>query len=194
MDFTAFRNRVRGMMMQPEATFLSDGQPAPPWAIVAREHVLPLILGSTVISALLQLVFFPAATASAGFLLLVVILHFVRNLILVFAMAYVATRLSAVWGGRRDLDSGFVLVALATTPMFLAGAIAPIPAFGWLVSIAGVVFTFVLVYRGASICLDIPNERRGFLVFALVVVDLVAGAILLWILGGLFGVELQLPS
>jgi len=194
MDFTAFRNRVLGMLMQPDATFTSDGQTAPPLSVVAREHVLPLILGSTVISALLQFVFFPATTSSIGILLLVMILHFIRNLLLVFAMAFVAARLSAAWGGRGDMDAGFVLVGLATTPMFLAGAIAPLPGLGTLISIAGVVFTFVLFYRGAPICLGIPHERRGLMVFALIAVDLLAGAILLWLLGSIFGIQLELPS
>ncbi|MEM7442603.1 MAG: Yip1 family protein [Pseudomonadota bacterium] len=194
MDFTAFKERVRGMMLKPDATFLSDGQPAPPWSIVAREHVLPLILASTVISGLMQLIFLQSSATPSGTLLLVIILHFVRNVFLVFAMAYVATRLSAAWGGRSDLDAGFVLVGLATTPMFLAGAVAPLPGLGWIITIAGVVYTFVLVFRGAPICLGIPIERRGMLVLALIGVDLLAGAIVLWLLGSIFGVELQLPT
>jgi len=194
MDVTAFRNRVRGILMQPDATFKSDGQPAPPWSVVAREHVFPLIIGSTVVSALMQLVFLPATVSPFDIMLLIVVLRLVTNVVLVFAMAYVAARLSAAWGGRGDLDAGFVLIGLATTPMFLAEAVAPFPALGWLLVIAAFVYTFVLVFRGSPICLGIPDERRGLMVLALIGVNLLAGAILLALLGGIFGVDAQMPG
>lgn len=194
MDFTAFRNRVRGMLVQPDATFSSDGQPAPPWSVVAREHVFPLIFGSTVISALMQLIFLPASASPLGILLLIIVLRFATNIILVFAMAFVAAKLSAVWGGRGDIDAGFVLIGLATTPMFLAEAIAPLPGLGWLLVIAAFVYTFVLVFRGSPICLGLPDERRGLMVVALIGVNLVAGAVILALLSGIFGVQVQISG
>ncbi|MEO1223164.1 MAG: Yip1 family protein [Pseudomonadota bacterium] len=194
MDVTAFRNRVRGILMQPDATFKSDGQPTPPWSVVAREHVFPLIIGSTVVSALMQLVFLPATVSPFDIMLLIIVLRLVTNIVLVFAMAYVAARLSAAWGGRGDLDAGFVLIGLATTPMFLAEAVAPFPVLGWLLVIAAFVYTFVLVFRGSPICLGIPDERRGLMVLALIGVNLLAGAILLALLGGIFGVDVQMPG
>lgn len=194
MDFTAFLTRVRGILMQPDATFASDGQPAPPWGVVAREHVFPLILGSTLVSTLMQLIFLPDAASPIGDLLLIIVLRFTTNVILVFAMAYVAARLSAAWGGRGDLDAGFVLIALATTPMFVAEAIAPLPGLGWLLVIAAFVYTFVLIFRGSPICLGLPDERRGLMVLALIGVNLLAGTIILALLSGIFGVQVQVPN
>ena len=71
--------------------------------------------------------FIPAGVSFPGSMIERAIVQLALDVVLVFALAYAAARLSSAWGGRGDLDAGFVFVSLATTPMFLAGAVGPLP-------------------------------------------------------------------
>lgn len=176
VDWAAFAARVRGMLVAPDATFLSDGTPAPRWPLVLREHALPLIVPTSIVYVALLPLFLPAEAAaqlSLGLAVEIAIANAVISVITVFVIATVVRFFASRLGGRPDFDASFVLVALSTTPLFLGQAFFAVPGLGQAVAIIGLVWSLVLVYRGLVPVAGVPVPNR-VRVFGLSLVTLFA--------------------
>lgn len=171
IDTNAFVQRVRGMITDPAATMASDGRPAPPWGLVLREHALPLLVASALVFVVLSLAF-PLAPAPgvdgpgggvpdvAGALMLQA-LRIVMNIAMLAVMGAIVSFYAGMFGGTANFDAGFVLVVLSMTPLFVAEAVMPVPGLGLLISLAGFIYSLVILYKGLPIIMDVPAQNRG---------------------------------
>lgn len=167
VDVAALIARTRGMIAQPEATLTEHADPLPPWQVVASQHALPIIIASAVISSLLFVMLAPAL-APAGIevpgldlVLVQLLLRVAINFLAIAVMAGVVMTFSGMFGGSRDFNAAFMLVALAMTPHYVAEAILPVPLIGPIVAIVGLVYSLVVLYRGVPIVLHLPPQNRG---------------------------------
>ena len=53
VDIAITAGRIYGMVVDPQTTLAHNSQPVPPWQIVAKEHVLPLIITMAVLHTVL---------------------------------------------------------------------------------------------------------------------------------------------
>jgi len=186
LDLASTIGRVRGMLLRPEPTLTAHGRPAPPWTVAMREHVLPLLAVSALVSFVLLLLFplpLPAgATLDPGMMALTMLVRIVVNLLLVMLMAGIVAFYSAIFGGVARFDAAYVLVALAMTPFFVTEALLPLPGIGRLIALAGVVYALTILYRGLPIVLALPYKNRGkhFLLtlLSMFVIGMLAGLLL----------------
>lgn len=199
VDFSATANRIYGMMTDPQATLAYNSQPVPPWRIVAKEHVLPIIVATAVISGLLlwalqpiyQMAYEALAMEMPGFGDL--ILNGVFRIAIRFAdiaiWAVVVGFFAGALGGRNDFNAAYILVALALTPHMVCAALWPIPAIGPLLWLASFIYAMVILYRGAPVLLSVPGESRArHLVLSLVSTALVGIVMML-----IFNPRLTIP-
>lgn len=166
VDIASFVGRVRGMVARPAETLAEHTQPVPPWRIVAREHTLPLLISSALVSTLLIWMFPPetAAGLPVAFgpaLLLRVVLNTAINFGMVALLAAIVRMFTGVFGGRPDFDAAYALVALSLTPTFVAEALAPLGTLGVLAFLAGLVYGLGILYRNSPAVLGVPVENRG---------------------------------
>lgn len=191
MDLAAVVGRVRGMLLEPDATLAAHGVPAPSWRIVVREHALPVLV-LTSIGALLLLMLQAAASdveTPIGLLVLLLVARMVSNLAGLFIMAAVVRFYAGMFGAIASFDAAFTLVALAMTPVYVAEMLSPGaqlllsgPAAVLLVLLA-IGYALTILYRGTGLVLRVPQEQRGAH-FGLTLVTLV---VLMMLLGLLLG-------
>ncbi|MEO3435388.1 YIP1 family protein [Inquilinus sp. CAU 1745] len=165
VDLAAVIGRVKGMFKEPEATLAAHADPAPPWTIALREHALPVVAGCAAISSvvLLLILGFSGVQGGPGLDLVVIqfLLRVVLNLMTIFLFAAVVMVFSGMFGGASDFNSSYVLVALGLTPMFVAELVAPIPALGIAAAFGGLIYSMIILYRGVSIVLRVPQQNRA---------------------------------
>lgn len=164
-DLTAAATRMRGMLTAPEATLHEHLSPTPPWLVVAREHTLPLLIGSALISIVLLVLIPPPGGQADGpsmvdITSLVVVRIFV-NFFLLLVMAGVLGFLAGMFQGSTNFNSAYVLTALSMTPLYLGEAVLPIPLLGPMAAMAGLVYSIVILYKGVPRALMVPQTSRG---------------------------------
>ncbi len=163
IDVAAFGRRVRGMIADPKTTLADHCDPLPPWSVVAREHVVPLIVATSLVSALL-LILVPPPGMEGSALPLALFQLLARLAVNVVALAVIAGLValySGMFGGRREFDAAWLLAALAFTPLYVAEAIWPLPAIGPIAGLAGLIYSLVILYQGGPIALDLPDKHRA---------------------------------
>ncbi len=181
-DYAAFIARCRGMIAAPNATIREHVQPVPPWATVAREHLLPLIVLAATVSTLLVVIIYPEIAAFEDLLR-----RFIRMVVIGIAgavvMAGVIMFFAGIFGGRATFSAAFVTVALALTPYFLTEALLPLPLIGILASFAGLIYSLMLLYRAGPIALQLPWQNRGkhfaLSILSLLLIAMLAAPVLL---------------
>jgi hypothetical protein len=169
LELAAVVGRMRGMLLEPDATLAAHGVPAPNWQIVLREHALPVLVLTSIGDFLLLLVL-PLSSGtgvSIGLIALLLIGRVILNLAGLFVMAAIIRFYAGLFGGAASFDAAFVLVALAMTPLYVAGMLAPvvqllfsIPAALLLILLA-LGYAFTILYRGTGLVLAVPQQHRG---------------------------------
>ena len=157
----ALKQRVIGIIRDPEATMREHVQPAPPAGVVMRQHVLPLLIISGLGFALLSLAFPAIPGADPADVAMQAIFRLIVNVILIYMMAAVAALAAQLLGGSGGFSAAFTLLGLSMTPLFLAETVIALPGLGQLIAVAGLVFSFVVLYRTTPIALAVPQEHRG---------------------------------
>lgn len=166
VDIQALKRRVAGMLQAPEETMRAHVNPVPPILVVVREHVLPLLIASAACVAVLSFLFpiqiggmvlRPGPTDVA----ILFVVRVVGSLVVLWILAGLAALLSQMFGGSGNVRAAFTLLGLSMTPLFIAEALFPLPVLGPLLGMAGLAYSFVLMYRTTPIALHLPQEHRG---------------------------------
>ena len=185
VDFATTSNRIYGMVADPQTTLAHNSQPVPPWRLVAKEHVVPLIAATALVNAVLMWLMRPlheAILSNAGLELpdagnpaLTIVLRVVTQFAGIIVWAAVVGFFAGTLGGRNDFNAAYVLVALALTPYIIAASLVPIPYIGLLLWVAGFVYALVILYRGVPKLVGVPDQNRAkHLVLSLVSMFLAA--------------------
>lgn len=168
VDISASIQRVRGMIVEPDNTLVQHLDPVPPWGVVAREHVLPLLIMTSLVTLVLFLVFLPlydqagAPLPGPAALAVQAVVRVPVNLLILAVLAGVLAVISGMAGGLRDFNAAFAVTCLSLTPLLVAEALLPIPLLGPIIAIIGLVRGLVILYRGITPALRVaPSQRPG---------------------------------
>lgn len=195
VDIATTASRAYGMIADPQATLADNSRPVPHWRIVAREHVLPVIVASAAVHVVLTLALRPVHEAifrsaglempESGDLALDIGIRIGMQFAGILAWSVIIGFFAGTLGGRNDFNAGYVLVALALTPYVIGTAMLSIPVLGLLFWMAGFVRAIVTLYQGAPALLGVPNENRGKLLVLSLVSMLLAGVAVASVFGPL---------
>jgi hypothetical protein len=151
------------------------------WQQAFLQLTLPLYVAAYLVAALLALITGGSlliGSLSIGALLLSVL----WALGWTFVIAFIFDFFSGVFDGQRGFDPAYSVVALAIVPAAAGAALAPLPWIGWLLSLAGSIYSLVLAYRFLPVFLQIPETARGkhfaLSVVAAILVNLVVSFVL----------------
>ena len=168
VDLASLAGRTIGMVLQPLSTLEGHARPAPPIAVVAREHVLPLLIASTLVWAILtwsfrgyyvgQQVRIPDSVSAMA---VIMVLRLAVQFFGLLAMARIAALVAGNMGGRDDFPAAYALTALSLTPAMLCNALSPIPLIGGLIWLAGLIYGLSIFYRAMTAIIAVPVENRG---------------------------------
>lgn len=106
--------------------------------------------------------------------------------------------LAPTFGSEKNLDKSAQLVAYSNTPNWVAGLLSFIPVIGWLLVIAGWIYSIYLFYIGLGPLKGTPEDKKVvYMIVAFIVmiaVVFVISAVLMAIFGGMIGYGIDYGS
>ncbi len=155
------------------------------WQQSAATLTVPIYVAAYLFAAILALITGGSlfmGSLSLGFLLFSVLWAIGWT----FVMAFIFDYASGTFGGRRDFDAAYAVVALAIVPAAAGVAATPLPWLGWLIGLAAFIYSLVLAYRFLPLFLEIPEAARVKHFAASVVAALVLNVLVWSVFGNLF--------
>lgn len=184
MDFTKLTDRAKNMLTTPQTE----------WPVVAAEPATVSGLYATYIAILAAL---PAIAgfikgsligtsflgvtvrASIGGGLVRMVLGYALSLALVYVMAMIINALAPIFEGRKDMIQALKTVAFAWTASWLAGIGVIVPWLGFLIALAGGIYSIYLLYLGLPHTMQCPTTKAG----GYTAVSVIIAVVLSWIVG-----------
>jgi hypothetical protein len=119
------------------------------------------------------------------------VLQYVLTLVLTYVMALIINALAPTFGGQKDMVQALKTVAYAWTAYWIAGIAVIVPWLGWLVAIAGGIYSIYLLYLGLPSTMKCPAEKAGGYTAVSVIIAIVLGWIIALIVGGVIGTAMM---
>jgi hypothetical protein len=108
---------------------------------------------------------------------------YVLSLVLVYVYGLVINALAPTFSGQKDSMQALKTSVYASTAVYVAGIGAIIPVLGWLLSLAGAVYTIYLLYLGLPTTMKCPQDKAvGY-----TAVSVILGIVLAWIVSLVVG-------
>lgn len=186
MDFNKLVARVKAILTAPKAE----------WPVIAEERttVKNLYLGYIMLLAAIPPVFGFIENSLIGRSFLGVhvrvgigagigsmILSWILALIGVYVVALIIKALAHTFGGQSDQNQALKVIAYAYTASWIAGFGQIIPWIGWLILIAGGVYSIYLLYLGLPHTMKCPPEKAAgytaVTIICSIIVYIIIGAI-----------------
>lgn len=176
MDIVA---RAQGMIANPAEEWRVVAAERTDTAEIFRGYVMPL----AGLSALGQLVSLLFAGSLFG-ALFGAIATFVLTCIGVFVVAKIIEFLAPQFGGPPDALAALKLAAFAPTAHWLAQGLAFLPMVGWLIALAGGLYSLYAYYLGGPVVARVAPDKALIFTISVIVAILVVYAVVGMILGG----------
>ena len=151
---------ITAVLSEPETVAGKYRETGAPWRQSFLQITLPAYVVAYLVAGTLSLVTgrpLMMGISGPGWLLF----SLLWGLAWTFVIAFIFDYLAGTFGGRRDYDRAYAVVALAIVPAALGTALTPLPWVGWLISIAFSIYALVLAYRFLPVFLEIPDSSRG---------------------------------
>ena len=158
-DFQATLKWVTAVLTDPGNAAAAYRETVPGWQQSFLQLPLPLYVGAYVIAGIVALITggtFMYGGISFG----VFIFALLWGLAWTFVIAFIFDFLAGTFGGKRNFDAAYAVVALAIVPSAAGTAISPLPWIGWLISLAASIYSLMLAYRFLPLYLEIPEASR----------------------------------
>jgi len=192
MDFGKIIERVKAILTTPKTE----------WPVVAAEPATTssLYAGYIAIVAAFPIIagFLKGSLIGTSFLGITVrtpigmgivgmVLHYVLTLGLAYVMALIINALAPTFGGQKDIVQALKTVAYAWTASWIAGIAVIVPWLGWLIAIAGGIYSIYLLYLGLPSTMKCPAEKAGGYTAVSVIIAIVLSWIIAIVVGGVIG-------
>jgi hypothetical protein len=126
-----------------------------------------------------------------GYSLRLAVTGYLVALASVYVSALIVDNLATNFRSAKNMNNAFKLVAYAWTPSLVAGLLSFLPGLGWLIGLAGALYSIYLFYLGLPVLMQTPQDKVIPYMVATAVVSIVVYVILGAILGVVFGVGLM---
>lgn len=188
MDFAKLIARVKSILLTPKSE----------WPVIAAEPatVKGLYTGYIMILAAIPAVFgfikgslighsvFGVSVSTpllAGLVAMVV--GYVLSLVMLYVVALIINALAPTFGGTKDQVQALKAAAYAWTAAWVAGIAVVVPWLGWLVMLAGGIYSIYLLYLGLPHTMKCPQDKAvGY-----TAVSVIIAVVLSWIMAAIVG-------
>ncbi len=187
-------DRARNIIMQPKQEWQVIAAEATTPTELYQEYILPLAaIGplATLIGASLLGYRLPVGTfrVPLGASLLYAVASYVLTLLGVYALGLIINALAPSFSAQRDPVQALKVATYSSTPSWLAGVFALVPALSFL-GVLGGLYGLYLAYLGLVVLMR-PAEEQALSYTAVVVV---CGILIFFVIGAICGVLLPMPA
>ena len=186
MDLNKLVARAKAMLLSPKTEWPVAATEPTTVADLYKGYIIPLA-GIAALFGLLSMSFIGPFRSGIGLGLTYMVLNFAGALISVFVTALIINALAPTFGGQKDSVQAFKAIAFALTAMWVAGIAQIVPWVGWLIAIAGMIYSIYLLYLGLPHTMKSPPDKAGgytaVVVIVSIVLHLVVGAVVASVAG-----------
>lgn len=192
IDINELKTLFLGAITDPEQTWATFRQNQPDAQRVFLAYTLPLVLGSTIAAAVLAFVFGTqglvfSAGRSFTAMLQEMLVGSLAGCIGIGLLAGITLWLARLFGGEGRFDAALSMSTLAAVPGFLSNIPGALPWIGWLILLAGGIYSLILLYKAIPVFLQLESGRRPLHYICSLVLMLVVNFVLGAMFGGLLG-------
>lgn len=184
-DLDATLKWITAVLKTPDAAAREYAAAGAPFMQSLMQLTLPGYLVAFVVGSILGGVLGAGFTMGFGGVSLFLMM-FVMSIVWTFVIAFVFDFLAGTFGGVKNFDSAYAMVALAVIPACLGTALSGIAWIGPLVSLLASIYSIVLTWQFVPVFLKVPEENRGKHFGVSIAVLLVVGGILFAIYSTVF--------
>lgn len=172
--------RVKNILTTPKTEWLViETETTTPPALL-MSYVLPLLVVYSIGSLLGGL--FWAGTWGFQYFLISALISFISAAISFYVSSYVIDMLAPSFASEKNINKSAQLVAYSNTAVWVAGFFTFIPLLGWLVLIAGAVYSIYLMYLGIGPLKKTPEDKKVVYMIIAFLVIIIIGAIISYLL------------
>lgn len=172
--------RVKKILTTPKTEWLVIETELSTPQTLLMSYVIPLAALSAVGFVLTGLIF--PGIFDMKFWIVRGVIGFLSSCVGYYISTYVIDALAPSFGSEKNINRSAQLVAYSNTAAWVGGFFVFIPIIGWLISIAGAIYTIYLMYVGIGPMKKTPEDKKVvYLILSIVlviVVAMVVGAIL----------------
>lgn len=185
--------RVINILKAPKAEWpVIAAEPATVGSLYTRYALILAAIGPVALLLGGPMFGFGIVRLGYGFWVQAALQSYVVSLVAVAVLAFVVNALAASFGGTKDTVQAFKTCIYAMTASWIAGIGNLIPALGWLIALAGAVYSIYLLYLALPHTMKVPPERAAGYTVVIVVVMIVLTLVLGAVLGGIMGTRMAL--
>ena len=172
--------RAKNILINPKSEWLViETETTNPQSLLTS-YVIPLALVSALGSVIMGLLW--PGLWGMQFWLTRALINFLTAIIGYYIASYVIDALAPSFGSEKNINRSAQLVAYSNTAGWVASFFSFIPVIGWLIALAGGIYSIYLLYLGIGPMKKTPEDKKvvymiiSFLV--IIVITMVVGAIL----------------
>lgn len=182
MDLNKLVARAKAILLTPKNE----------WPVIASEPttVADLYKGYIIPLAAIPAIFAFLGTLRIGFGAGVgaMVISYVLGLISTYVVALIVNALAPTFGGQKDSIQALKVVAYASTASWVAGVAQIVPLIGWVVALAGGIYSVYLLYIGLPPTMKNPQEKSAGYTAVTVIIVIVLGIVVGAVIGSVVGV------
>ncbi|MCA9742752.1 MAG: YIP1 family protein [Deferribacteres bacterium] len=179
-------DRIKNILMAPKSEFPTVKAEAVDIAGYYKSYLI-YIAALPAIGTLLSF----GAYWGFSYRLRLAIISYLVTLASFYISAFIINELAQTFQSTKSLINALKLVGYAATASMVGQLLAFLPGIGWLLSLAGSVYSIYLFYLGIPIFMDTPQEKTILYMVVAFLVSIVVYSILAAVLFPFFGVSLM---
>jgi hypothetical protein len=196
MDFGKSIARAKAMLAAPRAEWpIAAAEPATVGSlytgyivwIAALPAIASFIKGSLIGSGVFGVTWRTPIGTGIG----AMVLGYLLSLAVAYIMALIINALAGTFNGQKDMVQALKTVAYAWTAYWIAGIAVIIPWIGWLIVLAGGIYSIYLLYLGLPFTMKCPPEKAGGYTALSVIVAIVLSWVVGLIIAGVVGTAMM---
>jgi len=185
MDFGKLINLIQGIVLKPKETFEGIKDEKQPWLNVLVYYVLILVSVAALGNFLLWMRW------SVSWAIRSLIMQLLMGIINFIVLMYLMQILSKSFGGNGNLEQAAKTVAYSLTPLWLASFFTFIPIIGWLIVLAGWIYSLIVLYHAIIIFMEVPKDKSIGYEIIFIIASIVIAVIVGLILTPIFGLSMM---
>lgn len=184
MDFSKIIARIKAMLATPKTEWpVVAVEPASVQGLyagyIAIVAAFPVVAGFIKGSLIGTTIFGLTVRTPIGMGIVGMVLQYVMALAIAYVVALIINALAPTFGGQKDMVQALKTVAYAWTASWVAGIAVIIPWLGWLIALAGGIYSIYLLYLGLPHTMKCPPEKAA----GYTAVSVLIAVVLSWIVG-----------
>jgi len=190
MNPVQMMSRIKNMLVSPKSEWpVAAAEPASVASLflnfILIVSVIPPLFGlvkGVLIGTSIPLVGTIRLPLSAG--IITMVLTYGMALVSTFLVALIINLLAGSFGGEKNLTQAVKTAAYAYSASWVAGVLVLVPWVGWVLALAGSIYSIYLMYLGLPHTMKCPPNKAGGYTAVVVVIAIVLG----WILAAVVGI------